>query len=68
MLAEASPTDRIWGIGLGKNNPDALEPEKWRGQNLLGFTLMRVRDFIAFMDMFGEFDGDEDGENTGEVK
>lgn len=29
---------------------------------------MRVRDFIAFMDMFGEFDGDEDGENTGEVK
>lgn len=68
VLAEASPTDRIWGIGLGKNNPGALEPEKWRGQNLLGFTLMRVRDFIAFMDMFGEFDGDEDGENTGEVK
>lgn len=68
VLAEASPADRIWGIGLGKNNPDALEPEKWRGQNLLGFTLMSVRDFIAFMDMFGEFDGDEDGENTGEVK
>lgn len=56
VLVEASPTDRVWGIGLGKNNPDALNPQKWRGQNLLGFALMNVRDFLAFMDSFGEFD------------
>jgi ribA/ribD-fused uncharacterized protein len=58
VLAEASPVDRIWGIGLGKNNPDALDPEKWRGQNLLGFALMNARNDIAFIDMHGEFDED----------
>ena len=68
VLVEASPTDRVWGIGMGKNNPDALDPQKWRGQNLLGFALMNVRDFFAFMDCFGEFDEEEDGENREETK
>ena len=68
VLVEASPRDRIWGIGLGKNNPDALEPSKWRGENLLGFALMSVRDFIAFMDMFGEFDEEEDEDGDGTVE
>lgn len=43
VLVEASPRDRIWGIGMGKNNPDAADPRKWRGSNLLGFALMEVR-------------------------
>ncbi len=60
ILAEASPDDCVWGIGLDRDNPDSLVPEKWRGQNLLGFDLMTVRDFLAFMDMFGEFDEDEE--------
>ncbi len=43
VLVEASPRDRIWGIGMGASNPDAENPERWRGRNLLGFALMEVR-------------------------
>ncbi len=43
VLVEASPRDRIWGIGMGASNPDAENPERWRGGNLLGFALMEVR-------------------------
>lgn len=44
VLAEASPRDRVWGIGLGASNPRAVDPAQWRGRNLLGLALMRVRD------------------------
>lgn len=43
VLVEASPLDRIWGIGLAKEDPRALAPESWRGLNLLGFALMEAR-------------------------
>jgi len=46
ILVEASPRDRIWGIGMGGSNPDAENPMKWRGRNLLGFALTEVRDEI----------------------
>lgn len=46
-LAEASPYDRIWGIGLGANDPMAKDPLHWKGENLLGHVLERVRYEIA---------------------
>jgi len=43
LLVEASPYDRIWGIGLRAEDPRANSPATWDGQNLLGFALMDVR-------------------------
>ena len=43
VLVEASPVDRIWGIGLAQDDPAAENPELWRGLNLLGFALMEAR-------------------------
>ncbi len=45
-IAEASPYDQIWGIGLPEDHPDASVPSKWKGINLLGEALMRVRTVI----------------------
>ncbi len=44
IVVEASPRDRIWGIGMGKDNPAAQNPHTWRGTNWLGFALMEARD------------------------
>lgn len=47
VLVEASPFDRIWGIGMGASHRDAENPAKWKGMNLLGEALMKVRDRLA---------------------
>ena len=46
LLVEASPYDKIWGIGLAADNPDSNDITKWRGQNLLGYSLMKVRYYL----------------------
>jgi ribA/ribD-fused uncharacterized protein len=46
IIVEASPVDRIWGIGLAADSPDAARPERWKGENLLGFALMDVRQML----------------------
>ena len=43
VLVEASPYDRIWGVGLGVKSLQILDPWQWKGLNLLGFALMEVR-------------------------
>ncbi|MER7755721.1 NADAR family protein [Kitasatospora sp. NPDC097643] len=43
VLVEASPVDRIWGIGLAADDIRSERPDEWRGENLLGFALMEAR-------------------------
>ena len=43
ILAEASPSDKIWGIGMSKDAAAGKTEEQWQGQNLLGKALMEVR-------------------------
>lgn len=47
ILAEASPYDKIWGIGRSVKDGEIIKnPNNWVGQNLLGFTLMNVREAL----------------------
>ncbi len=47
IIVEASPYDKVWGIAMGVDkHPAILDPKNWKGQNLLGKCLMRVRDRI----------------------
>lgn len=47
VLAECAVKDRIWGIGLSMTDPDRLDRDCWKGQNLLGYALMMVRETLA---------------------
>ena len=42
-LAEASPMDKIWGIGMAENNPLAKNPNNWKGTNWLGEAVNLVK-------------------------
>lgn len=46
ILVEASPKDRIWGVGLHFNDPLVLDESNWNGLNLLGEALMKARAWI----------------------
>ena len=49
-IVEASPKDRIWGIGLSADDPRAHDPAQWRGTNWLGEALERVRQTLGTRD------------------
>ncbi|MGN0695485.1 MAG: NADAR family protein [Oscillospiraceae bacterium] len=47
ILAECAVQDRIWGIGLSMKDGRRFDMNEWQGQNLLGFSLMCVRDMLG---------------------
>jgi ribA/ribD-fused uncharacterized protein len=44
LLAECAPRDLVWGIGIDMEDSRSGDPKEWKGRNLLGRTLMRVRE------------------------
>lgn len=44
VLVEASPYDQVWGVGMAADEEKIENPTCWKGENLLGFALMEVRD------------------------
>ena len=42
-MVEASPYDKVWGIGLDASSPDALDRNTWHGENYLGRALDAVK-------------------------
>ena len=53
IIAEASPCDTIWGIGLDRETALQGTAEQWKGENLLGCALMETRDWLKGKDMKG---------------
>lgn len=45
-IVEASPHDKIWGVGWHWTDPEILDESNWKGENLLGKALMEVREVL----------------------
>lgn len=55
ILVEASPYDKIWGIGISVSQ--AISGKEWNGENLLGKALMIAREYLQ-IDKTGKIDID----------
>jgi len=55
IFVEASPYDKIWGIGIGMDDDDCLDEHKWKGMNLLGRALTYVRNELIVEETTSNF-------------
>ena len=46
ILAECAVNDRVWATGISMKDDRRFEMNQWRGENLLGFALMQVRQVL----------------------
>ena len=46
LICEANPNDKVWGVGLSLANNEVFIEDKWKGRNLAGCLLQRVRELL----------------------
>lgn len=46
-FVEASPYDRIWGVGFRQDDPAIDDERNWKGRNLLGKAITEVRGILS---------------------
>jgi ribA/ribD-fused uncharacterized protein len=54
-FVEASPVDKIWGVGLAYKNDLILDKQNWQGTNLLGIAINRVLEELICISPNKEF-------------
>lgn len=52
IFVEASPYDRIWGVGLKETDPLILDEKNWKGLNLLGKAITEARAILREPEYF----------------
>lgn len=50
IIVEASPYDKIWGIGMHARDEGIEDPKNWKGLNWLGEAIMQVRSDLKQLD------------------
>jgi ribA/ribD-fused uncharacterized protein len=53
VLVQAGALDRVWSAGLDLGDTFLSRPDRWPGQNLVGFSLMRVREELRGLPLHG---------------
>lgn len=48
LIVEASPIDRVWGVGIAIDDERIWDVSRWRGLNLLGIALTQVREALRW--------------------
>ena len=46
-IMEASPSDKLWGVGRGLRDPNLWDKAKRQGENVMGKVLMKVRENLV---------------------